>query len=229
MTAPTSLDPCYYGAVLETCKTPHFAACPGLMGWSAGDEESGMTTPSAESALIIAVPEAEPLVKPFRERFDPSASAGVPAHITILYPFKPPHEITPAVQVELHRFFTQFPAFEFTLGELRRFPEVLYLAPSPDDRFRSLMGAVYRRYPGTPPYGGAFSEVIPHLTIAEAEQPVQLDVIEGEFMELHGAQLPVKAHAQEVLLIDNTSGRWEVRQTFRLSARGRPRAASGVS
>jgi hypothetical protein len=176
-----------------------------------------MTTPTAESALIIAVPEAEPLVKSFRERFDPSAAVGVPAHITILYPFKPPHEITPAVQVELRQFFAQFSAFEFTLAELRRFPEVLYLAPSPDDRFQSLMRAVYERYPETPPYGGVFSEVIPHLTIADVEQPMHLGEIEREFMQLLGAQLPVKAYAQDVLLIDNRSGRWEVRQMFRLS------------
>ena len=37
-----------------------------------------------ESALIIAVPEAEPLVKAWRERFDYSAGVGVPAHITLL-------------------------------------------------------------------------------------------------------------------------------------------------
>jgi hypothetical protein len=35
-------------------------------------------------------------------------------------------------------------------------------------------------------------------------------------MNQHGAQLPVKARAYEVLLLDNTSGRWETRQAFRL-------------
>jgi hypothetical protein len=44
---------------------------------------------TSESALVVLVPEAEPLVGPFRERYDPSASAGMPAHITINYPFLP--------------------------------------------------------------------------------------------------------------------------------------------
>ena len=176
-----------------------------------------MTAPSAESALIIAAPEAEPLVKSFRERLDPSAAVGAPAHITILWPFKPPHEVTPAVQVELRQFFAQWPAFEFTLAELRRFPKLLYLAPSPDDRFRSLMRALYERYPETPPYGGMFLEAVPHLTVASVQQLDQLDLIEREFIQLHGGQLPVRAHAREVLLIDNTAGRWEVRQSFPLS------------
>ena len=172
-----------------------------------------------ESALIIAAPEAEPLVKELRDRFDSSAAVGVPAHITILYPFMPPSEITPAVLAELSEFFAQFAAFEFTLPETRRFPTVLYLGPSPDEPFQSLMHAVDERYPEKPPYGGAFTEVIPHLTIADVDKADQLEDIEREFMYQHGAQLPVKAAANEVLLIENTSGRWEVRQAFGLTAR----------
>jgi hypothetical protein len=44
------------------------------------------------SALVVLVLEAEASVKPFRDRHDPSAAAGMPAHITLLYPFKPPDE-----------------------------------------------------------------------------------------------------------------------------------------
>jgi 2'-5' RNA ligase len=172
-----------------------------------------------ESALIIAVPEAEPLVKEWRERFDYSAGVGVPAHITLLYPFMPPGEITPAVAAALHAFFAQYAAFEFTLPELRRFPEVLYLAPSPAEPFKALTHAVVERYPDYPPYGGSYSEVIPHLTIADVEEAGQLDDIERGFMDQHGAQLPVQAKASEVVLIENTSGRWEIRQTFELTTR----------
>ncbi len=128
-----------------------------------------------ESALIIAVPEAEPLVKEWRERFDYSAGVGVPAHITLLYPFMPPGEITPAVAAELRAFCAQFAAFEFTLPELRRFPAVLYLAPSPAEPFKALTHALVERYPGYPPYGGGYSEVIPHLTIADVDEAGQLD------------------------------------------------------
>ena len=95
-----------------------------------------------ESALIIAVPEVEPLVKALRERFDWSAAQGVPAHITILYPFIPPDKVTPDVLANLREFFAQFSAFEFTLPETRRFPSVLYLAPSPAEPFKALTQAV---------------------------------------------------------------------------------------
>ncbi len=169
-----------------------------------------------ESALIIAVPESEPLVKAWRERYDPSAAVGVPTHITVLYPFMPPGEITPAVLSELHDLFARFSAFEFTLPELRRFPKVLYLAPSPAEPFKALTHAVVERYPKYPPFRGAFAEVIPHLTIADVDEAKQLDDIEREFMQQHGMWLPVKATAKEVWLIENTSGRWETRERFQL-------------
>ncbi|CAG0936116.1 hypothetical protein TFLX_04982 [Thermoflexales bacterium] len=170
-----------------------------------------------ESALIIAVPEAEPLVKQLRERFDSSAAMGVPAHLTILYPFMPPSEITPEVLAELRKLFAQFAAFEFTLPETRCFPDVLFLSPSPAEPFKALTHAIIKRYPDYPPYGGAFTEVVPHLTIADMDEPDQLEAIQRDFLNQHGAQLPVKAMASEVLLIENTSGRWEVRQMFALA------------
>ncbi len=173
----------------------------------------------AESALMIAVPEAEPLVKALRDKFDPSAATGVPAHITILYPFIPPHEITAAVLTGLRELFARFPVFEFTLRELRRFPKVLYLAPVPAESFKGLTSAVVGRYPGYPPYGDTFPEVIPHLTIADVDTPDRLDAIEGDFLQRHGAELPVTALAYEILLIEDSSGRWIVRQAFELSRR----------
>ncbi len=170
-----------------------------------------------ESALIISVPEADPLVKAWRDRFDAAAAAGISAHITLLYPFMPPNAITATVLTELHALFAQFAAFEFTLPELRRFPGVLYLAPSPAEPFKALTQAIIEHYPDYPLYGGAFTEVVPHLTIAVVDEAAQLDTIEREFMQQHDAQLPIKARMKEVLLIENTSGRWEVRQVFELS------------
>jgi hypothetical protein len=172
-----------------------------------------------ESALIIAVPEAEPLVKELRKRFDWSAAQGVPAHITIDYPFIPPDKITPEVLADLREFFAQFAAFQFTLPETRRFPSVLYLAPSPDEPFKALTQAVVERYPEYPPYGGEYADVTPHLTIADRLTTAQLDEFEREFMRQHGSQLPVRATAHEVKLIENSSGRWEVREKFEFSKR----------
>jgi hypothetical protein len=73
------------------------------------------TMPNAESGLIIIVPEAEALVRPFRDRYDARAALGVPAHITVLYPFKPPDQIDDGMLDKLHRCSSGFSPIEFSL------------------------------------------------------------------------------------------------------------------
>jgi len=50
-----------------------------------------------ESAVLAAVPEAEPAVAALRARLDSSAAQGVPAHVTVLYPFVHPDRLGPKV------------------------------------------------------------------------------------------------------------------------------------
>lgn len=50
-----------------------------------------------ESTILVPVPEAEPVVGQLRAGLDRAASRGIPAHVTVLYPFVPPAQITPAV------------------------------------------------------------------------------------------------------------------------------------
>ena len=169
-----------------------------------------------ESALFIFVPEAEGLVKPFRDRYDPSAAAGVPAHITLLVPFKPPDEINEAVLDDLRRCFARFAPFEFSLASIRRFPDVIYLVPEPDEPFRQLTLAIWERYPEAPPFGGKWPDIIPHLTVAQLTDEQQLDRIADEFAQACQEQLPICATAVETLLADNRSGYWLTRATFSL-------------
>jgi hypothetical protein len=112
---------------------------------------------SAESALVLLVPEAEALVKPFRDRHDPAAAIGMPAHITLLYPFRQPDEVDGPVLDGLHQCFAGFAPFRFALTAIRRFESpiaVLYLAPEPTEPFCELTLAIWQRFPETPPYGG---------------------------------------------------------------------------
>ena len=53
--------------------------------------EPEMTVPmAAQSAVLVSVPEAEPAVSRYRARLDRAGAWGVPAHVTILYPFVAP-------------------------------------------------------------------------------------------------------------------------------------------
>jgi 2'-5' RNA ligase len=168
-----------------------------------------------ESALMVLVPEAEPLVKPFRDRYDPSAAAGVPAHITLLYPFKHPDEVDRTTLDDLGRSFHRRAPFQFSLAPIRRFRDaVLYLAPEPDEPFRDLTLAIWDRYPETPPYGGKWPDIVPHLSVAWVGDEQQLDRIADDFAKASQGKLPIRAIATGVVLMEKRSGRWLTRATF---------------
>ena len=170
----------------------------------------------AETVLMVVVPEAEALVKPFRDRFDPSAAVGAPAHITILYPFLPPERIDARAEEILAHCCARQAPIDFCLHEIRRFSSdhVLYLAPDPDEPFRQLTQTVWRLFPETPPYAGRHAEIIPHLTVAWMQMGEEIEKIETEFGEVAATCLPIAARATALTLFDNTSGRWEQRRAF---------------
>ena len=166
-----------------------------------------------ESALLVPVPAAEPLVHAHRLTYDPVAAAGIPAHVTILYPFVPPDQLTPAVDTAVKDALDGFAVFDFALTRAERFDDgVLYLAPEPAGPFNALTAAIAARWPEHPPYGGVFDHVVPHLTVAIAEgAPVDALV-----PELH-AGLPINTRAEEVcLMVGREQGIWELRERFRL-------------
>jgi len=172
------------------------------------------------SALVVLVPEAESVVKPFRDRYDPSAATGMPAHVTLLYPFKRSNEVDEKVLHELRHCFTRFAPIGFSLSSVRRFPEVLYLAPEPDEPFRQLTLAIWDCYPEVPPYGGKWPEIVPHLSIAWLKDEQRLDQVAGDFVEASREQLPIRATASDVALMDTHSGRWQIRTRFQLGDGG---------
>ena len=169
-----------------------------------------------ESALVVLIPEAESLVKSFREQYDPSAAVGVPAHVTILYPFKPPDELTADVIATLQDLVSRLPSFNVSFQEFQGFPDILYLAPIPAEPFQRLTEIIASKYPETPPYGGAFTEIVPHLTIAQVSDRQKLDGIANEFREMSRAKLPIHARVNTVALMDNSSGYWKLRAQFSL-------------
>lgn len=124
-----------------------------------------------ETAVLVPVPEAERVVSPHRSRLDGAAALGVPAHVTVLFPFVPPPSITPGVVDALAAAVATVSAFGCEFRATSWFGEdVLYLPPRPDEPFRALTRAVCAAFPGYLPYGGAFADTIPHLTIGDRER-----------------------------------------------------------
>jgi 2'-5' RNA ligase len=171
---------------------------------------------SNDTALICRVPEAERYISRYRERYDPSARRNVPAHVTVLYPFVPLARVDAEVVARLREIAASVRCFDYRLAQMRRFPVALYLAPDPDLSFSALTDAVWRAFPDHPPFEGKFDTVVPHVTVAHGDEP-QLCEIEVELRIALPAS-GVKARCSELVLIENSSGRWEEMHCFALGA-----------
>ena len=174
-----------------------------------------------QSALLLPVPAAEAVVGAYRARLDPSARDGVPAHLTVLYPFLPPAEIGPRVLAELSRLFAGVPRFSFILDQVRWFDEsVVWLGPADEPPFRALTELAAEAYPECSPYGGVHEDVVPHLTIGQGGCPAELRAT----AEAVRPQLPIAAEATEVTLmagprpggLSGRPGRWQFIGCFAL-------------
>jgi hypothetical protein len=73
------------------------------------------------------------------------------------------------------------------------------------------------RYPETPPYGGAFSDIVPHLTIAHVNDAQRLDAVSDEFHRAARGKLPIQGYAEQVWLMAKREGRWRPQRSFELA------------
>ena len=154
--------------------------------------------PDWESALLVPVPAAEPAVGQHRARLDEAARDGVPAHITVLYPFLPLAGIDEPLLAALGRLFAGHAAFQFVLDKVGWFgEEVVWLGPHDPAPFTALTELAFRAFPSCPPYRGQITEVIPHLTIGHGGGPQAL----GAAAESVRPCLPIEAAATEVTLM----------------------------
>lgn len=168
-----------------------------------------------QSTLLVPVLAAEPWVKDLRQRYDPIATVGVPAHITVLFPFISPDLITDDDLARATETFQRFRPFEFRLEQVDRFPESLYLVPEPDEPFISLTEAVVREFPEYPPYGGKFTEIVPHLTVANRSAEFS-SIAEAELLGIMKDLGPIHAIGNVVELYENSSGHWRWAHSFPL-------------
>jgi 2'-5' RNA ligase len=169
--------------------------------------------PERRGGLIVPVPVAEATV-----RLDPPHvpvwAAGMPAHVTLLFPFPRLDQLDPAALADLTALFATTPTVRVAFDEAGQFPEVVYLAPEPRGWFVRLTEALSRRF-GLLPYGGLYPSIVPHLTVARHPDPAVLSEIAASL----GRSLPIEAEIREVWLMEEEpDGRWRRAARFALRA-----------
>lgn len=166
-------------------------------------------TDRVRSALVIEVPQAEPLVHRWRLHYDPVAARGVPAHITVLYPFAEPEDCDESTLDEVRRAIVGAEPFDFELVRVDGFPGVVWLRPEPDDPFRDVTKRLAAAFPDYPPYEGRVDEPQPHLTVAMVPPGIDQAELASRIREDVDWRLPVRCHASEVsLFVESEHDAW---------------------
>jgi 2'-5' RNA ligase len=155
---------------------------------------------SLRAALVLLLP--EPRLQALRARFDPEGTAaGIPLHITLLFPFDPR-------ETGVDGFFARWSPLRFSLMRVEEFPGVVWLAPEPDEELRERILELCARYPQHPPHGGEFPEPIPHATVGKG------DVVEAVRAEA-GPLLPAEFEVGAATLLEEVvPDRWRVGRSF---------------
>jgi 2'-5' RNA ligase len=169
-----------------------------------------------QSALIVTVPEAEDAVAQHRARFDDAAGFGIPAHVTVIFPFMPPSQVNAEVIETLAAAISTVPKFQATFESTGWFgTNVLWLAPNPAVVFGDLITAAADAFPDYPPFEGRHEVVVPHLTVGHADA-AETDLQAAEEQVLR--HLPIRADVTEVALWCGTDvpGGWRRMMAFAL-------------
>jgi 2'-5' RNA ligase len=168
------------------------------------------------TALVIVVPDAEPLVGDLRMRHDRMAALGVPAHVTVLHPFTP--MVDDAIATRVSEVCQRLEPFDAQFTDVGRFPGgVVWLRPQPLERFVTMLVAVQAAFPDWPPYGGAFDEPVPHLTVASGADEATADELDRTLVERMTELDVVTSRVDRLTLLEEaTDLRWTAGRSWPL-------------
>jgi 2'-5' RNA ligase len=168
--------------------------------------------PERRGGLIVPVLEVEARIQPSPAEYVPVWADGMPAHVTLLFPFPRLDQLDASDRADLTALFSSTPSIRVTFAEVGQFPEFVYLAPEPRDWFISLTEALSGRF-GLRPYGGIFPSIVPHLTVARHADPAALAQIAASLRPY----LPIESDVREVWLMEEAAdGHWDRAATFTL-------------
>jgi hypothetical protein len=172
----------------------------------------------APSCIVIPVPEAEPAVDLLRRTHTRDGAEGMPAHITLIYPFADDAILTARLANDARDVIAHFAPFDFQLTSVERFTHPteghVWLAPNPASNFVDIVRAFEDAFPEYPSFAGEFDDVIPHLTVVSSASEETLASVEDQLAD----SLPIDAHALVAYLMVHGDGRWQKRSEFSLGA-----------
>jgi len=133
----------------------------------------------------------------------------MPAHVTVLYPFVRLDRLDEAGLHYLRNLFGRIAAPELEFRGFGTFEEVLWLALTDASAVITLTELVVERWPETPPYGGLYPSIVPHLTIAAGPGAEHLSHVRHDVAR----HLPIRSRPGYVHLLE-LRDRWQTVERF---------------
>lgn len=168
-----------------------------------------------ETGLVLAVPALQGFVERHRYPSDMTGSLGIPAHVTVLYPWV--HgPLEDGVLDRCAQVVSDVGPVRMTFRRVATFPQgVVYLVPEPEDRLRELTQLLVQAYPDCVPYGGEFPDPQPHLTVTTGP-PEELGLLEAKALaDLAPTECTVSTLS---VLEQQPDGRWRIARELPLTA-----------
>jgi 2'-5' RNA ligase superfamily len=141
--------------------------------------------------LMLVLPDIDALVGRWRERHDPYAAAGVPAHTTVRSPFVPPERWRDVALLDALRPLVPV---DVTLARIEDRPGALVVVIEPDSVLRELTAMVSAALPELPPHKDGRLDLAYHVTaVRTADRVVRAEAA----LALEG-QLPLRVTGTEL-------------------------------
>ncbi|MFF1555916.1 2'-5' RNA ligase family protein [Streptomyces sp. NPDC058279] len=160
------------------------------------------------TAVVIALPDATPLLDA-AWRIDPAlVRRGVPAHVSLLYPFVPESALTGQDENGVRSLAASFPASDLLLEELVTASGFVAVTVP---ELQPIVDAFRAQWPGLRPYRGRFgARPAAHLTVAMGtDHPTASARVRAAV----GSLLPLRTRAAAVQLVALTDEGWRPRLT----------------
>lgn len=170
------------------------------------------------STLLVPIPEADPVTAPYWPAWQPPKARGVPAHVSILFPFLRRRALTADALGRIADAAAAVSPFTVRFRRTGRFEHTVFLVPEPALPFAELTRQIHERFPDCPPYRGAHGTVLsPHLTVLTCADESALAKTEQEVRR----SLPLRSRIRELwLMVEDEHGGWRRHRTFPLGQPG---------
>lgn len=143
-----------------------------------------------------------------RDGADRMAALGVPAHVTILFPFLHVGELAEPVRSTLAGIAADAAPFIARFAHVERHDGTVWLLPADQRPFLDLTRAVAAAWPDHPPYEGIHDELIAHLTLVESPDARALDAAQEAAVNTGPLEAQVDALT---VIVEDERDRWHPR------------------